>query len=485
MISLDLFTPLFFFFALYLVIQIAKINLFFVYLLQLKEYRWDRIRVHFKTITGKQQLKDYFNLLKWRKIYRPRLTIRASFILLLLLLGQYNLFFFTLRYSFRLFKKFPASTIVLFFLTLFIVNIGTPLLAFLFSELSHFFLWPARQLIISLAKRKIRKMENLLVIGITGSYGKTAVKELMGAVLSGFFNTLKTPFNCNTELGIAVLILKKLRFKHEIFVVEMGAYKRGEIEDICLMVRPKIGIITGINEQHLALFGSLHNTQWAKFELIKSLPKDGLAIFNGQDKYCRRLYKKTRIEKKLYGRQRIRFNSKLAGAWHRENIQAVMAVVNYLKINGRKAVKILSDLEELPLALKVRKGFKGSLLIDDSYSANPKGFLEALKFFKKVGLRERILVTPGIIELGQKSGVIHKKIGQKASRICTKVFLTKSDFKIEIEKGIARSKDKNFIEVEEDEIALTLRLKDILTKQTAVLMEGRVPKYLIEGLVER
>ena len=104
MLVFNILIPLFFFFLLYLVIQIIKSNLFFVYLVQLKEYRLDRLKAHFKTLSGKNQIWDYFNLLKWRGIYRPKFTIRVSLILILTFLAQYNFFFFMLRFSFQFFK---------------------------------------------------------------------------------------------------------------------------------------------------------------------------------------------------------------------------------------------------------------------------------------------------------------------------------------------------------------------------------------------
>jgi UDP-N-acetylmuramoyl-tripeptide--D-alanyl-D-alanine ligase len=484
MIVFNILVPLIFFFLLYLAIQIFKITIFFIYLVQVKEYRRDRIKAHFRTKSGKNQLRDYFNLLKWRKFYRPKFTYRAFMISILTFIIQYNFFFFSLRFFVHLFKGFPSALIFLLILVVFLVNLITPLAVFLSAALSVLVFWPIKKAIIFLAQKKIKKAKNLLVIGITGSYGKTATKEILSFILSGFFNTLKTPANCNTEIGIASLVLRKLKPSHEILVVEMGAYKKGEIKAICQIVRPKIGIITGINEQHLELFGSLSNTQWAKFELIKSLPKNGLAIFNGNNSFTQRLFKATRINKKLYGQKRKRFKMPLEDGWHQENVEAALLVTDFLGWSRGRAKQRLKELKTFPLALKVIKKGKEAVIINDSYSANPTGFLAALDILKKTSKSRKILITPGIIELGKASDKVHKKIGQKASRICTKIFLTKPDFQEAIEKGISKRRKKGFIEVEEDEVELWEKLSPFLDKKTAVLLEGRLPNFLIKKLCQ-
>jgi len=352
----NILVPLTFFFLIYLVIQIIKATLFFIYLVQRKEYRLDRIKAHFRTKSGKNHLWHYFNLLKWRKLYRPRFTLRASVILILTFIIQYNFFFFALRFLIRLFKGFSNTIALLLILALFLLNFITPLVVFSASFFSFLLLWPIKKAIVILAEKRIKKAKNLLVIGITGSYGKTAVKEILSFILADFFKVLKTPANCNTELGIASLIMKKLRASHEIFVVEMGAYKQGEIKKICRLVRPKMAIVTAINEQHLELFGSLAKTQWAKYELVKSLPKDGWAIFNAKNSYTRRLYKMTKRNKRLYGQKRRKFKTKLLGSWHRENIEAALEACDFLKLSKTRVLRRLAGLERLSLGLKIKKG---------------------------------------------------------------------------------------------------------------------------------
>ena len=129
-------------------------------------------------------------------------------------------------------------------------------------------LW--RKNLINKAKQKRLKFKNLLVIGITGSYGKTSTKEFLATILSEKYKVLKTKEHQNSEVGVSQCILNDLKPEHEIFVCEMAAYNRGGIKLLCDIVKPKIGILTGINEQHMATFGSQENIIKTKYELIES-----------------------------------------------------------------------------------------------------------------------------------------------------------------------------------------------------------------------
>ena len=130
---------------------------------------------------------------------------------------------------------------------------------------------------------------DLTVIGITGSYGKSSVKEFLGHFLETEFSVIKTPRNTNTEIGVAQFVLASNFADKDVFIVEMGAYRPGEIKLICDMVRPSIGVLTVIAEQHLSLFGSIKNIQSAKYELLRSLPTNGFAVTNADNAYCTEL----------------------------------------------------------------------------------------------------------------------------------------------------------------------------------------------------
>ena len=130
------------------------------------------------------------------------------------------------------------------------------------------------------AKKIIKNCPDLLVIGITGSFGKTSVKYFLDELLSVKYNVLKTPGNFNTTLGVVKTIRSSLRATHDIFLCEMGAKNIGDIKEICDIVHPKMGIITSVGEMHLESFKSIENVRKTKFELADSLPENGKIFLN-------------------------------------------------------------------------------------------------------------------------------------------------------------------------------------------------------------
>ena len=135
------------------------------------------------------------------------------------------------------------------------------------------------------AKRIIESNKNLIIIGVTGSFGKTSTKNYLAGILAEKYNVLVTPGNFNTLLGVIRTIREQLRPYHQVFIVEMGAKQRNDIKEICDLVHPTIGIVTAVGEMHLETFKSIENIQDTKFELINSLPANGLGIMNNDSEY--------------------------------------------------------------------------------------------------------------------------------------------------------------------------------------------------------
>lgn len=202
-----------------------------LYFWQLKEYRLDRFRLLLST----SDIKRFF--LPTKSLLRPKLTIKV-----------FILAYLSLYFSFQFLRFFP-QTIGPFLAYLAIplsVSISVILLMPLTGFIYDFFIF--------MAKLKLRLFhKRLTVIGITGSFGKTATKEILAHLLSAKYQVCKTPATKNTAIGVALTILKNLKKHHQYFVVEMGAYKKGEIKQICQLVKPQVGILTGITEQHLGL----------------------------------------------------------------------------------------------------------------------------------------------------------------------------------------------------------------------------------------
>lgn len=313
---------------------------------------------------------------------------------------------------------------------------------------------------------KIKSLPNLKIIGVVGSYGKTSVKEFLYEMLKTKFRVLKTPENYNTTLSIAKVIDLELDEKYDFFICEKGAYKIGNIKKFFELVKPDYGILTGINEQHLEKFGSIKNIIKAKFEIVESLPKNGFCFVNVDDENVDRSYRTYSTYTSIipYGFSNDKFSvknvktndnetsfdlildrksfsceTKLFGNANLINILGAAGMAYKLGVEPEKIVRAIKNLESFPHRMEIKK-INGAILIDDAYSSNPAGFREALNLLKAY-TNPKILVTPGIIELGGKNEEIHRKLGQLADQICDAVILVgENERTLSFEKGLSKIK---------------------------------------------
>lgn len=465
-------------FLLFILIILLLTELFFtsnfwLYLFQLKEYRFDRIICHLKISSGKKQILNNFILQNWKNRQIPSITFRFLLIVIINFIIYYYGLFIILTTIFPYLKNLNDALSLALALSLYLLIVLTPLLNYMAVFISEIILIPFKEIIYYLAYKKIVNLKNLLVIGISGSYGKTLTKDVLYEFIHKDYKVLKTPKNCNTKLGIAILILRQLSKDHQIFICEVGAYKKGEIQEVCRIIKPKIGIITGINEQHLELFGSLKNIKLAKYELIKALPKNGLAVFNN-DSNTKSLIAKTKIKKIIYPDNKVNIPLKLTAEIPIMNIQLGFLTAVSLGLSHKKLIKYLRQMRPLLLKKKFKKTKTGAILIDDSYNSNPTGFIYALEQLKKMKAKQKILITPGIIELGKVSSAIHKKIGYLASEICDMVIFTKNDFIKPFKEGFLKENQNKLFKVLTKPKELTQELAKYMTKGNIILLEGRV-----------
>jgi UDP-N-acetylmuramoyl-tripeptide--D-alanyl-D-alanine ligase len=303
----------------------------------------------------------------------------------------------------------------------------------LITSLAVLILKPLSDLIVDIVvlaaglKLKVLK-KDLLVIGITGSYGKTSLKEILAHLLAGKFSVCKTAGTNNTLIGVALTILRKLNRAKQIFIVEMGAYRQGEIKTLCRLVKPDIGILTGITIQHLGLFGSLNNIIRAKAELLDSLPKGAQVFLNGENQFTRKLskqYKHLRVY--LYRRPQKNLTTNLLGSWQQLNLNGALAVGQALGIKKKTLIHRMRAIPGFPTALLKKSGINHSLVLDNSFSANPTGFKEIITDVHKLKSPNKILVTSGIIELGMQTISIHKQLGKAAGAVFRQIYVTKKE----------------------------------------------------------
>jgi UDP-N-acetylmuramoyl-tripeptide--D-alanyl-D-alanine ligase len=414
-------------------------------------------------------------------------------------------------------SPFPIGFLISFPLSLLIFDIFTPailsLIVFVFQPLTV--LW--KNQIIKNAKRKREQFKDLLVIGITGSYGKTSTKEFLAEILSQKYKVLKTKEHQNTEIGVSQCILNDLRPEDQIFICEMGAYSLGEIKLLCKICKPKIGILTGINEQHLALFGSLKNIVNTKFELIDSLPKGGVAIVNWENpliieelnlriqkespKFKIVKYsiskkedfwaedieiKKEEISFKIFSKDGdwAKFKINLLGKQNIPNILAAVAVAKELGMNLKEIAKFAEKIRPEQSGVILKRVSDKLNIIDATYSANPDGVIAHLDYLK-IWPGKKVIVMPCLIELGKASIEVHKKIGEKIGKVCDlAIIVTKERFK-EIKKGALEGglAKENILFLEKPKEILEKISSFLKQKEDVVLLEGRISKEIIEKLI--
>lgn len=302
------------------------------------------------------------------------------------------------------------------------------------------------------ARRILRSMPQLTVIGITGSFGKTSTKNFLYRILSERYNVLMTPGNFNTTLGVVRTVREQLKPYHQIFIVEMGAKQRGDIREICDLVHPSIGIVTSVGEMHLETFGSVEDVARTKFELIESLPADGLGVVNidSEAAAAHLLRSKTRcltyaIENPAadyravdisYAAGETTFDvvtpsgrhdgymTHILGSGNLLNITAALAVADRLGIGVEQQRTGVMQIRQIEHRLSMRNS-GGITVIDDAYNSNPTGAkmaLEVLGAFRTEG--RRYVVTPGFVEMGQRQYDNNREFGRRiALSGCDAVFV--------------------------------------------------------------
>lgn len=329
------------------------------------------------------------------------------------------------------------------------------------------------------AKKKLRSVPDLIVIGVTGSYGKTSVKYYLDTLLKEHFEVLITPESYNTPMGVVKTIRSSLKPSHQIFICEMGARHVGDIKEICDIVHPEHGIITSVGPQHLETFFNMDNIVNTKFELADALPEVGLLFLNGDNEYIRNhsgKYKnkifyttgewakarelESQIEEGEVSQyyqtgdvklsrtgteftvtapdgEKETFQMRLLGEHNVINVAGAVAVANTLGIPLKQLKVPVRRIQ--PVAHRMQLLERGNYtIIDDAFNSNPVGSraaVETLKQFEGV----RILITPGMVELGEKEEEYNYKFGTYAADCCDYILLVGEKHTAPIHKGVLES----------------------------------------------
>lgn len=298
-----------------------------------------------------------------------------------------------------------------------------------------------RRKFVRMAKAKIAKSK-ATVIGVTGSYGKTSVKHFLAHILAANAEVLYTPGSVNTLLGVSRIINQNLNSSHKFFIVEMGAYYIGSIKKVCDLVRPKHGIITAVGDAHFERFKTKENVAKAKFELANAVGENGVLIINKnqiEERFFKLLPKSAvkvgegekffvsdvkQSEKGLQfvfnnGKEKMKIFAPIFGEHHAQNIALAIAMALELGMPATTIIAALKNLPQVAHRLEV-KDAGGAVIIDDGYNSNPDGFASALELLGILGRGQkgrRILITPGMIEMGKLHDKLHHDLGEKAGEI--------------------------------------------------------------------
>jgi UDP-N-acetylmuramoyl-tripeptide--D-alanyl-D-alanine ligase len=357
----------------------------------------------------------------------------------------------------------------------------------------------------TVASNKIKSMKNVKSIGITGSYGKTSTKFFSATILSEKYKVLNTPESYNTPMGISKIINNDLDENFDIFIAELGATKVGDIDEVAKLTNPEIGIITSIGPCHLETFKSIDNIMRTKYELIENLPDDGVAIFNYDNEYVKKLADKTFKEKILYGIENIEdtdvfatdikvsskgstfslcinglgtieCETRLLGAHNIHNILAGAAIAKVMGLTLQEIKMGISKIESVEHRLQLIDPGTGVIVIDDAFNSNPDGAKAALDVLDSFKDNRKIIVTPGMVELGEIEEKENEKFGENIAKVCDIAILVGKKRTTPIYNGLKRktfNEDNLYVVNSLDEAS---ELMKTLTKVgDVVLFENDLP----------
>lgn len=351
----------------------------------------------------------------------------------------------------------------------------------------------------------LKSMPGLKVIGITGSYGKTSTKHYLNRILQEHFPTTMTPGSFNTTMGVIRTVREHLRPYDEVFIVEMGAKQPGDIKEICDLVHPDAGIVTAVGEQHLESFKTIENVQKTKFELVDALPSDGFAVLNNDFPYVASR-EVGNVEALRYGvgnrdnvdyvaeniaytpegtrftvsgpdlEEPLELTTGLVGECNVSNLMAAVIVALRLGVPKEKIKYAVEQIEQVEHRLNMKRTAGGITIIDDAFNSNPTGSKMAVDVLKSMTGGKRIIITPGMIELGARQFEANRELGRHISEGADVAIIVGSYNREALLEGLAGGpiKEENIHAVDSFAEAQSL-LTRIAVSGDTVLYENDLP----------
>lgn len=404
--------------------------------------------------------------------------------------------------TYKMVSFYPAPAICL----------GVMLLLAILSEfvvmLAHIILMPVEKAInkryYNQAKHILQSMPDLKIIGVTGSYGKTSTKHYLNRILSEKYDVLMTPGSYNTPMGVIRTVREMMKPYNEVFICEMGAKQKGDVKEICDLVEPQMGIITAVGPMHLESFKSMENVQSTKFELADALPADGLAVVNDDFEYCanRRVnnvecirygvvnkdnadYQAVDIHYTPQGTAftvvgphdfRLDIETRLLGECNISNLLGAIIIAQRLGVPAAAIQRAVRSIDQVEHRLNVKQTPGGVTIIDDAFNSNPAGSRMACEVLSHFTDGKRIIVTPGMIELGEQEYDLNREFGVNIGKNVDIAIIVGEYNREAIVKGIQST------DFDEENLYLVASFKEaqellakILHKGDTILYENDLP----------
>lgn len=472
--------------------------LYWVQLWQQKEYRIDRMIAYFIETRYRDMFPSLQSFNPLSPVRRPFFTVKSLLIIVLSSTGV----------SLYLILVFKLH-IVLFLIALLLLEGIIPLFVSTNVAIATIPSNVLKKTVVIWAKKLVSSRETpLFVVGVTGSYGKTSTKEILTHIISSKYSVFSTAESHNTPYSISLDILKKLKPFHTHAVIEYAAYKRGEIEALTKIIKPDVAVLTGIAPQHLSLFGSYSNVKQAKFELIDSVPAEGITIINCQDKDTTEIQKLASEHRKNWRcsnedslhiihagladgylrftlktpRENFQIKTKLLGRMYLENVKMAVAVASLLGLSPRDISRSMISFRPSSHFLRLAKGLNDSTIIDDTGTSNPKGFMKAMELVAELKFKKNVLITPGIIDLGEESKAVHFELGAKAGDVFHEVVYSGDSGAQAFANGWKSNQNSGRFHLPSEILKRPHLLSQIVDRNTLVLAEGRLPTSIYETL---
>lgn len=376
----------------------------------------------------------------------------------------------------------------------------------LFLIAAQVLIWPLetyqKEEILKATAEKLKKLPNLKIVAITGSFGKTSTKDILYTLLWKKYYTVKTPKSFNTPLGIAQTILEDVKNNTQILIAEIGAYKKGEIAKIAKLIKPNIGIITSVAPQHLGRFGSLENIAKAKFELAENLAPNGTAVLNNESEHLKTLASHLTSGNVVFYGQGSKFFASdikittdgtsfiihtphattqitlpLTGEHHVQNFLAATVAALKLGLTLPEIKQRAALLLPTPHRMEIKK-MGNMILIDNSYNTNPISAESSLNLLASFKDNRKIVITPGFVELGKETSTANQEFGHEIRCLADEVIIVGENAKKDLLEGM-----KDIEPNPEDSVHFAKSTKDALVLaqeltggvETVVLLENDLP----------